>query len=229
MEISILVFIAVYVVLLISYMFTKTSGKMYLRGPNKMILATMYYAFAAYFFTTQYDMLSYHLLLMVALFLAWMGDLFLLFDLNRGGDFFLSGNIAFAVYYMAVLTENANGFASFWWVIPVEIAIVCLFIFLAKKYPKTLKLGKMKWPMTLYISSITLNGIMGLAMMIALPHTRFALMGLGSFLFMISDYILTLDKFVIQTKKWPTRCNSAFYFSGLLFIVLGMVQTTMAI
>lgn len=219
-----LIFVAIYAAFLIAYLFTKTSGKMYLRGPNKMILATMYLVFAYYHFTVEYDMLSYHLLLMVALFLAWMGDLFLLVDLNRGGDFFLCGNIAFAVYHMAVLTENANGFANFWWVIPVEAVLVGIFILLAHKFPKVFKFGKMKWPMMLYLSSITLHGLMGLAMAIALKDTRYAIMGIGSFLFMLSDYVLTIDKFIITGKKWPARTNSGLYFTGMLLIVLAVVK-----
>lgn len=216
------IFVAAYLLVLFCYFITETSGKMYLRAPNKIVLASMFLVYGAYWFTTDYAFLSYHLILMVALFLAWMGDVFLLFDLNRGGDFFLSGNVCFAVYIMAVLTEHAQGFKSFWWVIPVEIVILALFIFLACKFPKTLKLGKMKWPMALYISSITLHGLLGIAMMIALPNTAFALMGLGSLLFMISDYILTVDKFVIIGNRWILRSNSAFYFTGLLLIVLSM-------
>ena len=68
---------------------------MHLRAPNKVILATMYFVFAVVQFQTNYELLSYHLLLMVALFLAWMGDVFM-FDFNRGGDFFLCGNICFS-------------------------------------------------------------------------------------------------------------------------------------
>ena len=76
--------------------------------------------------------------------------------------------------------------------------------------------------MTLYLTSITLHGLMGLALTILLPGSKLALMGLGSLLFMISDYILTVDRFIILNNKWIVRSNSTFYFIGLLLIVLSM-------
>ena len=57
---------------------------------------------------------------------------------------------------------------------------------------------------------------------LALGLMVLALMGLGSLLFMISDYILTVDRFVILNNKWIVRSNSTFYFIGLLLIVLSM-------
>ncbi len=215
-------FIVIYVALLILYFFTETSGKMYLRAPNKIILASMFFIFAAVQFNKQYELQDFHLLLIAALFLAWLGDVFLLIDLNRGGDFFLCGNICFFLFELASCIGQGRTVADFWWVFLVEVLLVGLFIWLAKKYPDTLKLGKMKWPMTLYLSTIILHGMMGLALMILLPGTNLALMGLGSVLFMISDFILTVDKFVIRNNKWILRSNSAFYFTGLLLIVLSM-------
>jgi hypothetical protein len=215
-------FIIAYILMLCLYYYTRTSGKMHLRAPNKIVLATMYFIFAAVHFQSNYEMLSFHLLLMVALFLAWMGDVFLIFDLNRGGDFFLCGNVCFFTYEMAACIKQGRSFSDFWWVILLTALLVGVFIILAQKYPNTLKLGKMRWPMTLYISSITLHGMMGLALMILLPGTKLALMGLGSLLFMISDYILTVDRFVILNNKWIVRSNSTFYFTGLLLIVLSM-------
>lgn len=216
-------FIIAYILVLCVYYYTRTSGKMPLRATNKIILASMYYIFAIVQFQNHYELLSFHLLLMVALFLAWMGDVFLIFDFNRGGDFFLCGNVCFFTYEMAACIAQGRNFSDFWWVILIAVLLVGMFILLAHKYPKTLKLGKMKWPMTLYISSITLHGLMGVALMILLPGTNLALMGLGSLFFMISDYILTVDRFVILNNKWIVRSNSTFYFGGLLLIVLSMV------
>lgn len=215
-------FIIAYIAVLCLYFITETSGKMYLRAPNKIILASMFFIFAVVQFHRQYELPSFHLLLIAALFLAWLGDVFLLFDLNRGGDFFLAGNVCFFMYEMAACIGQGRSFADFWWVILLEVLLVGLFILLAKKYPGTLKLGKMKWPMTLYISSIVLHGMMGMALMIVFPGAGLGLMGLGSVLFMISDFILTVDKFVIRNNRWILRSNSAFYFTGLLLIVLSM-------
>ena len=125
---------------------------------------------------------------------------------------------------MTVLIGQEHSFADFWWVILVAALLVGLFIWLAQRYPEKLKLGKMRWPMTLYLTSISLHGIMGLALMVLLPGTNWALMGLGSFLFMLSDFILTFDRFVMPDNKCIVRSNSASYFIGLLLIVLSMAK-----
>jgi hypothetical protein len=59
--------------------------------------------------------------------------------------------------------------------------------------------------------------------MIMMPGTNFALMGLGSFLFMLSDIDLNLYRFVFNNNKWMIRANSLTYFVGLLLIVLSTV------
>ena len=214
-------FIIAYLAVLCLYFFTETSGKLAWRAPNKIVLASMFlvYAFVQY---QHYEQLSIHLLLMVALFLAWMGDVFLLIDLNRGGDFFLCGNVCFIVYEMAMLMKQGHAFGTFAWTIPVMILILLTLIFFSGKYPKIFKFGKMRWPMMLYLTSITLHGLTGIAMMILLPGTPFFVMGLGSLLFWISDIILTIDHFIYIGNKWVLRANSATYFSGLLLIVLSM-------
>ena len=96
-------------------------------------------------------------------------------------------------------------------------------MFLANKYPKVLKLNKMKYPMAFYLSSITLHGLLGLVSAIFVSTTPSILvMGIGSVSFMLSDYILTVDRFVIQNNKWIVRCNSLTYFGGLLLIALSL-------
>lgn len=214
-------FIIVYVAVLCMYFLTETSGKMSLRAPNKIILASMFLVYAIIQFQ-HYDFLSYHLLLMGALFMAWMGDLFLLISFNRGGDFFLCANVCFIVYEIGVLISNGYRFADFAWVIPVLAVIMLLFIVISGKYPDVIKLGKMRWPMTMYLVSISLHGLMGIALMMLLPGTAFFMMGLGSLLFWISDMIITVDRFIILGNKWILRANSGFYFIGMLLIVLSM-------
>lgn len=215
------IFIIAYLAVLFCYFITETSGKMSLRAPNKIILASMFFVYAIVQFQ-HYDYFSYHLVLMAALFLAWLGDVFLLFSLNRGGDFFLCGNVCFVTYQMAVMYENGYSFANFAWVIPTLVALMLGFIFLAQKYPKVLKLGKMKWPMVLYLSSISFNGLMGITLMSHLGGTPYFVMGLGILLFWISDIIITILHFVVDGNKWVLRLNSLFYFVGLLLIVLSM-------
>ena len=222
MTLPVIIFTIVYVLVLGAYFFTETSGKMYLRAPNKCLLALMFFVFGCIVFTTsdKYSLTSYHGLLMAGLFLAMMGDIFLLFDFNRGGDFFLCGNVCFAIYHMSLLKDHGFGIGNYWWLILIAALLVGLYYFLFTKFPNVFKIGPFKNPFVLYLASITLHGMMGIATMIFIPELF--LLGFGSVLFFISDLTLTLDKFVFR-NKWSLRLNSAFYFTGMLLIVLSMV------
>ena len=214
-------FIIVYALLLCVYFYTRTSGNVKARAINKYIMALMYMVYAIIQFQN-HEFLSHHLICIIALFFAFLGDIFLVFDLNRGGDFFLCGNVCFTVYYLTVFTDKGYVFGDYYWVLIAWAAMLLLFIFFSNKFPNVFKMGKMKWPMTFYLSSIMLHGMFGLGAMILIPSTAGLICGLGSLMFMISDCILTVDKFVIVGNKWITRSNSFFYFIGLLLIVLSL-------
>ena len=188
---------------------------------NKYILATMYMVYAIVMFHV-HNLPDLYYLLMAALFLAYLGDIFLVFDFKMGGNFFLSSNICFCAFYLASLASNNIGFIKYFWIFIIWFALIATFIVLANKFPKVRKLGKMKYPMALYLSSITLHGLLGLTSVLFLSGTSLLFMGIGSLLFMASDYILTIDRFVIQKNKWIIRGNSLTYFTGLLLIVLSM-------
>jgi len=217
-------FIAVYLIALCCYFKTRTSDNKKARAVNKYTMATMYLVLAAVTFLNRYEFASYHLLLMAALILAWLGDIFLVFDFGRGGDFFLAGNICFVLYEQAVLIENGHGFQGFSWTFAAAAVMLAAVILACRYMPDKINMGKMRWPMTFYLSSIFMHGMTGLALMIMLPGTKYAMMGLGSFLFMISDIDLNLYRFVFNNNKWMIRFNSLTYFVGLLLIVLSMTR-----
>lgn len=218
-----ILFIAIYLIALFCYFFTRVSDNRMHRAVNKYIMATMYLVLAIVTFFRKYEFVSYQSLYMVALLFAYFGDVFLVFDFGRGGDFFLAGNICFTVYDQIVMVDHGFSFRDFWWVFLVVALILGIFIYLCSKYPEKIKMGKMRWPMTWYLSTILAHGIMGLALVVLLPGTKFVTMGIGSFLFMISDMILTAYRFVFNNNKWLIRANSLTYFVGLLLIVLAMV------
>lgn len=216
-----IIFSIIYVLFLCAYFITRVGNNIKYRAINKYILATMYLVYAIVMFTIK-DFSGNQYVLMCALFLAYLGDLFLVFDLNRGGDFFLAGNVCFTTFYLATFNEFNIPFSKYFWILLVLVFMITLFITLASKFPNIIKVGKMKYPMSLYLSSITLHGLCGLTSLIFVNDIRFMIMGIGSLLFMISDYILTVDRFIVQNNKWIIRCNSLTYFIGLLLIVLSM-------
>ena len=71
------VFIAIYLIALFCYFFTRTSENIKYRAINKYIMATMYLVLALITFFKKYDFVSYQTLLIAALILAWLGDFFL--------------------------------------------------------------------------------------------------------------------------------------------------------
>jgi predicted lysophospholipase L1 biosynthesis ABC-type transport system permease subunit len=90
------------------------------------------------------------------------------------------------------------------------------------KWPNIFRLGKMKWPMLFYLTSIIFHGIIAIAALIFLGPMYYwaVLLGIGSILFMISDQLLILDYFVITGTKYMVRISSAFYWVGMLIMVL---------
>lgn len=218
------VFIAVYLAALCCYFYTRTSGNIKYRAINKYVMATMYLALAFVTFINKYEFASYQTLLIAALILAWLGDIFLVFDFNRGGDFFLAGNICFVLFEQIILVDQGSyWFNDFAWTYVVVILMLAVVIFASGRWPDRIKMGKMRWPMIFYLSSIFMHGITGLALMIMMRGTSYAMLGLGSFLFMISDIDLNLYRFVFNNNKWLIRFNSLTYFGGLLLIVLSTV------
>lgn len=217
-----IVFVSVYLVALCCYFYTRTSGNIKLRALNKYFMATLYLAYAICQFSVNYKATDYQVVLMAALVLAYLGDLFLVFHLGRGGDFFLAGNICFATYYLALFQAKGFAFVDYFWVLIIWAVLWGGFVALTFAFPKAFKFGKMRWGMTFYLSTIMLHGCFGLWSIVLLPSLPYLLMGIGSVLFMISDMILTVDRFVVRNNKWIVRSNSLTYFVGLMLIVLSL-------
>lgn len=217
-------FIAIYLIALCCYFYTRTKGNIKHRAINKYFMATMYLVLAIVTFINKYEFASYQTLLMAALILAWLGDIFLVFDFGRGGDFFLAGNICFVLYEQIILVDKGGyGFRNFAWTFIVDGLMLAVAVFASGRWPEKIKMGKMRWPMMFYLSSIFMHGITGLALMIMMRGTSYAMMGLGSFLFMVSDIDLNMYRFIFNDNKWLIRFNSLTYFTGLLLIVLSTV------
>ena len=218
------IFIVIYLLALLCYLYTRNTENMRYRAINKYIMSTMYLGLGIHTFLQRYQFTSYHTLLLAALILAWFGDFFLVFDFGRGGDFFLSGNICFTLYYQCVMADFRYSLGDFGWSLIVAATMVIAFILACQFWPNVFKLGKMRWLMTFYLSSIFTHGLTGLAMALLMRGSNYMIMGIGSVLFMISDMILTAYKFVFGRNKWLVRANSITYFIGLLLIVLGMAS-----
>ena len=217
-------FIILYLLTLCCYLYTRTSDSKKYRTVNKYIMATMYLVFAFVTFHRRYALVSHETILLIALFFAWMGDVFLVFDFGRGGGFFLCGNICFIAYYVVTFCRNGLGPGSFFWAFPLAWILLAGFVLGCRFRPDVFRFGKMKRQIALYLCSVFSHGMCGLAAAVLLPGTRFVMMGIGSLLFMVSDMILMTGRFIVTGNKWLVRANSLTYFTGMLLIVLSMAR-----
>lgn len=225
MSTGVIIFTVIYFLVLCTYFITETSGKMKLRAPNKILLAAMFTIFAIVAFCLHPNEISSNYIsvtLLVAIILAALGDVFLLFSFNHGLDFFLAGNIAFIAFETTLLTAIVP-ISTFWWIYLLAPIMVTILGVCFVKFPNFFKVGKKKPVVLFYASSIFMHGITGLAIAIYTSSPAALILGLGSLLFMFSDIAITFNKFVCPDNKWVLRLNSALYFTGLYMIVLSMV------
>ena len=220
MNISTILFIISYLLVLFCYFFSETSGNLKRRSINKIMLASMFLIFAIIAYIVHYNFFSYHLLLIGAIVFAFLGDVFLLYSFTKGGILFLISNTLFFIYeWLLVIFDKTpiNSILSF---IPLFLLLFGTFLVLTKK--KILNFKNKNIPILSYVGSVSLQGSLGIVLAIYYCNTKMLLFGLGLGLFMISDYFLMVYKFK-KHKNWILRSNSACYFIGLLMVVLSLI------
>lgn len=156
-----IIFCIIYILFLCAYFITRVGNNIKYRAINKYILAAMYMIYAIVMFHI-HDFSGYYYILIIGLFFSFLGDVFLVFDFKRGGNFFLAGNVCFSTFYLVTLTQVSVPFLNYFWLFIVWAILIGTFIYLSNKYPNVIKLGKMKYPVIVYLSSITLHGLLGL-------------------------------------------------------------------
>lgn len=222
LPVGIIIFIVIYALVLCCYFYTETTGNLKLRAPNKILLALMFFVFGlCYAIKGAFDPF-FTSLFIVALLLAALGDVFLLFSFSTGGHYFAAGNFAFIALQATILSTYRVTIGEIWWIFLLIPALWCIYPVLSHIYPNAFKFGKYKGPLFFYLATIIPSGTLGLALALFLPEFR--LMGIGLVLFMLSDFDIVLHKFVFTENKWVHRLNSALYFVGMLLIVLNIAM-----
>lgn len=215
-----IVFVIAYVAVTISYFFSETSGNFKRRAVNKIILATMFliYATVEMFRLRLFGTLQ--LVAFIGVIFSYIGDVWLLWDFKNGGKSFAIGNVILFVYLNLYYYSVGLTIKNYWWFVILFLGLVEGFKYLAKiGWYEHLK-GKMVKDFTLYISSVTLHGTLGLVGLFYLHDIKSVLLCAGLFLFMVSDYFISLHKFKYIDSKAILRCNSGTYFIGLMLVVL---------
>lgn len=214
-----IVFCAVYLCVLVCYLFSETSGNFRRRAWNKILLAVMYLACAWALFLNR-GQWNVALVLMAGLCLTFAGDVWLLWSFVKGGACFAMANVCILAYEICLIVSARASFSQLWW--------ACIpFALLWGGFLLLCRVGFLRLPAKLravraYLASVTAGGCLGLALACAIPCKETALLGVGLFLFAVSDYFLMLHKFKYRNKKWVLRCNSLTYFTGILLVALSI-------
>lgn len=210
----------IYGLFLASYLVVETKNILPLRATNKILLASTYFLLAlASALAVGFSELT--VIIVVALFLALLGDCLLLFKkiFGVGVVFFLLSNIAFLVTEMTVLVQMQVTLKESWWAFLIFISFWGLLLFLNRI--EFVSFGKYTIPLLVYIAVMTVTGSLGMVIAVNSQNVNQLLIGIGLFLFMISDYFL--GAYMFKAKKHTLlRVNSLTYFVGIFLVALSV-------
>ena len=220
MKLPMIIFVIVYMAVLVSYLFSETSGNFKRRAVNKIILASMFLLYSI-FETIHLGLFNtIQIICLIGVIFAYIGDVWLLWSFIKGGTAFSIGNVVLFGYLIVYLTQNGVSYLSVSWHLILLAILLGCFIFLVQKGWYDKMPDKMKWPFTGYILSVSLHGTLAFALLTQLHDVKSVLLCSGLVLFMISDYFISLHKFKYKESKLILRCNSFSYFTGLMLVAL---------
>lgn len=218
MDIPRIIFVVVYLALLCTYFFAETSGIFKFRVVIKVSMASLFLAyFLAEFFRNGFLDNRYAWFCVAAFVFSWLGDVLLLFSFFKGGVAFMTGNAFFTIYLAFEYVKHELSFASVWWVIPLIVLPSSIFFILY--FTGKVDFKKIGVLMPVYVTTVTLHGMLSIVLAAYTQDLHNVLLATGLGLFMLSDYFLTVHKFIYK-KNWVLRCNSGTYFIGMLLAAL---------
>ena len=218
LDTSLKIYLIIYLCFTILYCFVKFSDKKALRVVNKTVLTLMFTGFAVLTIFRAGSFVFETNLLLLALIFASLGDVLLMVNFVVGGAFFGVSNLTLSILIMDLLHLNGCSFKNYFFFIFIFAAIYLLIISIFKK--EKIDLGKMQKPIYGYLSTVTLHGSLSFASIILLGKVNLLPLFIGSIMFMISDFLLFIEKFNNKDKKYLSRISTIFYFPGLMLIAL---------
>ena len=161
-------------------------------------------------------------LLIVAFFFSWVGDVALMF-VFKNENFFLAGLVGFLITHIlyivafAKISGNKIGFLKrFPWVaIPLLLYFSILIVWIFPNVP-----SEMKIPVVVYSLTIVIMVLSAMNNFSNVPKKVFANTFIGALLFMISDSIIAINKFVFPVA-FAGVLIMVLYISGQYFIAKG--------
>lgn len=162
------------------------------------------------------------LLLVAALTLSALGDAFLSQDGDKaflgGLGSFLAAHLAYVALFVAAGSGLSALSGTPWHIVAVLIMAVFAFGMLRLLWPR---IGsELKAPVAIYVAAIFAMGVTALT-------TQSALVIAGAVLFMASDALLAIEKFLAEAverhRRWMRYAVWALYYLAQLAITLGFL------
>ena len=218
------IYIVVFIVALICYFHFEVLPNKKHRAINKIIMASLFliYAWEEYFrlaYPNYGDNLIY-LICLAAITFSYIGDVVLLFSFKVGGIFFMVGNFTFSAFLIKYAVYQGLLFVNFWWFLLIYIAFLGTFFILA--YTKFFYKMSKHAATYIYMPSVTLHAAISIVLAILIHNPFIILLSIGLTLFMISDFFIMINHYVMEKSKLCLRLNSGFYFIGLLIVSLSI-------
>lgn len=161
-------------------------------------------------------------LVMLALVLSTIGDIFLLWPGKQGT--FIAGLLSFLtahVLYIVVFAgaaARANGLPVWFYLAAIPYLLYCTGLFLALRP----HLGPMKAPFVLYSAVIAAMSLASLLRTPGFSGAGFYMPFIGSLLFMASDSVLAINTFRSKIPRGDVYIMST-YVTAQVLIVAGMI------
>lgn len=184
------------------------------------ILAVVFYQY------TRHSFNSLHKKILIALFFSWMGDVFLMF-VFKNELFFLAGLgsflVAHIIYIIAFreiqLKENTAILPQKWWIL---LPLIAYFILLVSSFFSLVPMD-MKVPVAVYSLTIAVMVVMAINRYGRVNDKSFSMVLAGALLFMFSDSIIAVNKFLFQDQMpYAGVAIMLLYCVGQFYIVKGI-------
>lgn len=208
----------IYLCTFFAYMFTTSLGKHKTRAINKVLLATYYLILAVILFIQNREFNSFHILILIAILGTYVGDIVLMYKFNLGALFFTIGNLSLFVYDFLLLESLGVHFSNYWWFMLVYVGLVGGYMLL-ERFNTHFKIEKKDRVKAFgYLAMVSLHGSIGTTMYFVTDNKSAILLGFGSILFMLSDYVLCSYKYSFNHEASVHKLNTFLYFAGILLI-----------
>ena len=199
-------------------MFTTSLGEHKARGINKILLASFYLILAVILFIQNREFNTFHVIILIAILGTYIGDIVLMYHFNLGALFFTIGNLSLFAYDFCLLESLGVHFSQYWWFILVYVGLIAGY-FILEHFSTHFKIEKKdRLKAFAYLAMVTLHGSIGTTMYFVTDNKSAILLGFGSILFMLSDYVLCSYKYSFNKESSVHKLNTFLYFAGILLI-----------